>query len=252
MAMKAFRGRMQSPNDLHEELERLREREGLKTDLIRIAAHGLRNPLGLVMGFAELLASDTDNLNAEQVAFLNGIQSASARMQRIVETVLSLERLEEFDDGRVRQPVDMAALLHDVVQDASLEAERRQIALELDLSEAVVMGDGVQIFEAVANVVTNAVRYTPDGGRVRVSVAPVAGYAEVIVEDTGIGIPADQQTRIFEPFFRAVGADESSSEGVGLGLYLVKRVIERHAGTISVDSTLDEGSTFTMRLPLSG
>jgi signal transduction histidine kinase len=248
MALKIVSGRGKS--DLQDELDRLREREALKTDLIRLAAHGLRNPLALVMGYTEILSTEGGDLTDEQRIFLDGIQTASARMYRIIETVLSLERVEELENNAANQVIELAALVRDVLVEAKQDADRAGVEVEYNLIDLTVRGDRVQLFEALANVIGNAIKYTRDNGKVTVSMEQKSGLARVVVVDNGMGIPAEEQKRIFEPFFRARDAAETVTDGVGLGLYLGQRVVERHGGRILLESRHGEGSTFVIELPL--
>ncbi len=228
---------------------RVSELEQMKTDMIRIAAHDLRNPLGVVLGFGELLLEEQDALSENQRTFAESILQAGRKMQRIINDILSLQRIEALSSQH--KPIDLAGIVRACHTEALPAAETKRIALMLDLSRSsvVIQGDEVQLREAIDNLIQNAIKYTPEGGRVVVHLDVEDGRARFTVTDTGYGIPEPLQARLFQPFFRARTAETAQVEGSGLGLHLVKNIIQRHNGQMIFRSTYGEGSTFGFKLP---
>jgi PAS domain S-box-containing protein len=227
---------------------RVSELEQLKTDMIRIAAHDLRNPLSAIMGFTELLSDDA-SLTADQQEMINLMCRAGKQMQAIITNILSLQRIEQ--QGYNRENVDLVEVVRDAFDDSLNRAQTKSLDYRLELPDepAIVEGDRAQLCEAVDNLISNAIKYTPEGRSVSVKLHTLNGFVTFEVEDTGIGIPKDQQDRLFQPFYRANNAQASKIEGTGLGLHLVKNIIERHGGRMHFDSVYQQGSTFGFVLP---
>lgn len=228
---------------------RVSELEQMKTDMIRIAAHDLRNPLGVVLGFSELLLEEQDGLSENQRTFIGSIAQAGRKMQRIISDILSLQRIEAMSSQH--KQVDLAGIVRACYSEALPAAETKRLALTLDMvcSAILVQGDEAQLREAIDNLIHNAIKYTPEGGRVVVSLGVENGRARFTVTDTGYGIPEPLQARLFQPFFRARTAETAQIEGSGLGLHLVKNIVRRHHGEMIFRSTYGEGSTFGFKLP---
>lgn len=228
---------------------RVSELEQMKTDMIRIAAHDLRNPLGVVLGFGELLLEEQDGLNENQRTFVESILQAGRKMQRIINDILSLQRIEAMSSQH--KQIDLGSIVRACYGETLPAAEAKRLALSLDMSRSSVLiqGDEVQLREAIDNLIHNAIKYTPEGGRVIVRLEVEDGCARFTVTDTGYGIPEPLQVRLFQPFFRARTAETAQVEGSGLGLHLVKNIIQRHHGEMIFRSTYGEGSTFGFKLP---
>lgn len=226
--------------------------ERLKTDMIRIAAHDLRNPIHLVNTYADLLLQDlNDVLDDQHREFLNAIVRAGGQMLRITNNILSPERIEQ--NAASMQLVDLRKLVEETYLAHSDQARQKGLIYEVALPDEPlsVNGDPNQLGEAMANLIVNAIKYTPKGGRILVSLLRNKSRAVVNVEDTGFGIPSDQQEKLFQPFFRADTSETKDIDGTGLGLHLVKNIIERHFGKVYYKSIHQEGSTFGFELPLS-
>ncbi len=242
--------------ELQELYTQVSKLEQLKTDMIRIASHDLRNPVGIINGYVQLLEVDlAERVEPEAMEFLAQIRSSTERMNEIATNILSLERIQQAAREEYKDPVDLVAMVKRVVEKHEQEAKMCGLRLEVaaDLIEAVrVAGDDQQLYEAITNYVTNAIKYTPSGGVIQVAAYVHDDRARVEVRDTGYGIPAELQERLFEPFFRAERDATEHIDGVGLGLHLVKNIVERHQGAIFFDSVVDQGSTFGFELPLMG
>ncbi len=241
----------QQLEELHLLYMRVSELEELKTDMIRIAAHDLRNPLGVVKASAELLLEDGELLAPDQRAFIESIAQAGQRMLKIINDILSLQRVEAMQNNGNCDSVDLIDLSRSVFTANERMAQQKEQVYRLVLPQDAVpiCVDVAQLREAMENLISNAIKYTPKGGAITVRVAQDEDSAVFEVEDTGFGIPEDQQTRLFHPFFRASNAKASGVEGTGLGLHLVKNIVERHSGKMRFHSVQGGGSVFGFELP---
>lgn len=227
--------------------------EQIKTDMIRIAAHDLRNPLsniGLSTKLIRRTAWDAlDETARERIA---DIEQAVARMERITANILSLERINEVASGETRDILDIKVVVQQAFDEHRSQAAHKNLTLTLEMLDAplFVSGDAMELHEAAANFISNAIKYTPEGGRIRVTVEQHGGSAVFEVRDNGYGIPDDQQAQLFQPFYRAQTRETTEIEGTGLGLHLVKNIIERHRGQIRFQSKRGEGSLFGFQLPV--
>lgn len=234
---------------------RITQLEQLKTDMIRLAAHDLRNPLANILIKTYMLRrSASDDLPCDQANHLDDIDTAVNRMQTMISEFLSLERIEEITENRiVRQKID----LNDLVRTASgtflTQALEKSQALHVSVPETpiIVMGLKAELQQVIVNLIGNAVKYTGDAGTIRVILQVRDGLARFEVTDTGCGIAAEQQEKLFQPFYRVQSPETRSIEGTGLGLYLVKRIIERNHGEVIFASEYGKGSTFGFTLPLA-
>jgi signal transduction histidine kinase len=224
--------------------------EQLKTDMIRIAAHDLRNPLSAILGFASLLG-DTE-LPPRQLEYARVIEKSAHRMHKIITDILSLQRIEAMQNSAVQSIANLREVIDKSYHDHQEQAQikRQDYTLHLPDGSVIVAGDAPQLKEAVDNLVSNAIKYTPDAGQVIVRLIQVVGFARVEVEDHGYGIPEDMQEHLFQPFYRARTEETRDIDGTGLGLHLVKNIIERHNGDMVFKSVYGKGSTFGFRLPI--
>lgn len=226
--------------------------EKLKTDMIRIAAHDLRNPVGVIVGYLELLEwSLGDKISEKQKSQLEAMMRAAQRMEKITRDILSLERIEKLHLEKT-QRLTLNPLLLEVFDDYRTQAAEKNQTYTLEISETAltVQADSAQMREAMANMVNNAIKYTPEDGSVTVKLRDESGMAIFEVVDTGFGIPEDQQVGLFQPFYRASSEETVNIEGTGLGLHLVKNIITRHDGKMIFESVYGSGSTFGFKLPL--
>lgn len=238
--------------DLYAQVSKL---EKLKTDMIRIASHDLRNPVGLINGYLELLRIDADaRLLETEKEYIRAISRSVERMQQIIDDILSLERINQVASNQFNELADLNLLVTKAVTSHTPEALNKSQILDMHTAPApvIVQGDPAQLYEALSNLIGNAIKYTPDGGAIEVSIEqPNGSIALVAVRDTGYGVPEAQQARLFEPFFRAKSKETEEIAGVGLGLHLVKNIIERHHGRMIFESVYGQGSTFGFELPLA-
>jgi PAS domain S-box-containing protein len=228
--------------------------EQIKTDMIRIASHDLRNPLAGMMGYLEMLRWDIDSkIDESQSNYLDQIEKAARRMQTITTGILSLERIEQLAEQSADSMIDLAKLVRAVAQEQKPHALKKQQSYTQRISDKPVLisGDNYQMHEALTNLVYNAIKYTPEAGKIDIKLATEGDFVVFEVKDTGYGIPETQQERLFSPFFRAKMDETKDIEGTGLGLHLVKNIIERHGGIMAFESERGKGSTFGFQLPLA-
>ncbi|WNB85365.1 ATP-binding protein [Cellulomonas sp. ATA003] len=234
-----------------------REAARLKDEFVSLISHELRTPLSSILGYLELVVDDGD-LTAEQRQHLAVIERNATRLLRLVGDLLFTAQVEAGRFTLVRQRVDLSALVRAAVDTARPAAETAGVVLGTTGTEAPVVlhGDAVRLGQALDNLVSNAVKFTPSGGRVVVDVEVrhpgdgTAATATVAVSDTGIGIPAPELEHLFGRFFRASTATRNAVPGVGLGLTITQAIVTAHGGTLTVRSTVGEGTTFTATLPL--
>jgi signal transduction histidine kinase len=223
-----------------------------KSEFLANMSHELRTPLNAVIGFSEVLGERMfGDLNAKQLEYVQDIQSSGRHLLALINDILDLSKVEAGRMELELAPFDLRAAL-----DASLllvreRAARHGVRLELEVDDAVTMvvADERRFRQVMLNLLSNAVKFTPDGGRVRVSAVLRDGVVEIAVNDTGVGIPKEDQDLIFEEFRQARGDSAGKREGTGLGLSLTKRLVEAHGGRLWVTSEPGLGSTFTFTLP---
>ena len=229
----------------------LKKLEQWKTEAIETAAHDLRDPINLIAGATNFLKDSLPEPTREQGESLAMIKSATDRMAALIEQLLNLEHVESGAEITLAH-LTLRRVIEQVVRDFKLAADQKGITLEFEGESATarVLGDETWLQRAVANLVSNAVKYTPNNGRVRVCYRETDGQGIVEVIDTGPGIPSEAQGRLFERFYRVRGAATRLNPGSGLGLAIVKTIVERHAGRVWVSSLEGQGSTFGFAVPL--
>jgi signal transduction histidine kinase len=231
-----------------ETVARLRELTELKSDFVAIASHELRTPLTGIRGFASLLMDNFDALSLEEVReYLSIIDGQSQRLVRLVEDLLVVSRLE---GGRLRlkvEEVQLRPFLQNLVASFVDEAER--ISLNGPEEPALVRIDPDRVEQILRNLVQNALKFSPPHEEVVVSARRTARGVDFEVVDRGVGIPADELANIFDRFHQAGDGGRREREGVGLGLYIAKRLLEEMGGEITVESTPGHGATFRIRIP---
>jgi PAS domain S-box-containing protein len=250
-----YRQTQENLQELKQLYEEVRHLEQLKTDMIRIASHDLKNPLAGVMGYVEMLQMDmADKMSEKEKEYFQKIVTAARKMQMITSSILSLERIQQLATQHARETVDLREMLRRSIGEQMDAVVRNGQTLESNMpeGEVIVQADPMQLHEALFNLLNNAVKYTPREGKITVSLKVEKDIAQFRVRDTGYGVPDDQQERLFSPFFRAKTTETRFIEGTGLGLHLVKNIILRHDGEMMFESVYGEGSVFGFDIPLSG
>lgn len=251
----------------------LKEAERLKDEFIALAAHELKTPMATIKGYADMLtrgpASEVGApLEDWQREALDAIDSATTRLVELTNDLLDVARLQADRLELRREPTDLVALARRVSRRMQVTTQRHILRLEASEDYVVADVDAARIEQVLGNLLSNAIKYSPDGGDVRVTISKISainrasanaaadgeGYGEralITVQDAGIGIPQEQQARLFARFVRAENARERSISGTGLGLYLCREILARHGGRIWLESQLNQGSVFSVDLPLN-
>ena len=239
---------------VEERTRELREANRLKDQFMAMLSHELRSPLGAIRMWASLLRSG--KLDAERTArAIEAIERSAITQGQLVEDLLDVSRITAGKLVLDARPIDLAAVAEAAVDAVRTDAEAKQVRLEqvFELGEGRIQGDPARLQQVVWNLLANAVKFSPRGGRVLLRLARADGQAIISVRDEGEGIAAEFLPHIFEPFRQADGTSTRAYGGLGLGLAIVHDVVELHRGTIEVESKgKGQGATFTVRLPLVG
>jgi PAS domain S-box-containing protein len=229
----------------------LKDLNRLKTHMLQMASHDLKNPLGVLLGYLDMMREDIENGIVPDLTYIEGMFRSVERMDSLIQTLLSQDRIEQTNMNKY-QKLDPYALLDAVMADMSdsIKAKQHQITMQVAGNLPPVSGDAVELREAMGNLLSNAIKYTTNGGEISVRMSAEDDRFFFSVMDTGLGIPADQQSAIFNKYFRAKQTGTAQIEGTGLGLSLVKEVVERHGGNVWFQSEENVGSIFGFWLPL--
>jgi heavy metal sensor kinase len=212
-------------------------------------AHELRTPLAALRGEIELALRGSGREPDVQAALASQIEELD-RLARLIDQILTLARAESGQIKLTFAPVDVGALAASLVEQLEPVAQARAIDLRCERNGTVIVNaDAGWLQRLLLNLLDNAIKFTREGGHVVLRVSREAGRAQIDVRDTGIGMPPEVTPHVFERFFQADPARSSGNDGAGVGLSLVKWIVDRHEGTIAVHSRVGEGSTFTVRLP---
>jgi signal transduction histidine kinase len=241
---------------------RLEELDRLKSNFLATMSHELRTPLTSVIGYAEMMAEGLAGpVSSDQREYLTTILGKADQLLGLITAVLDVSSLEAGQLALERTTLSLSELVASEVATFAPQAGRRGIAIQLDAcSDAVVVGDRRKIRQVVSSLVSNAVKFTPDRGKVGVALRrgslapsepgePGLSAIQLVVSDSGIGISRDQVAKIFEPFFQVDSSSTRAFGGTGLGLTLAKAYVEAHGGQIWVDTAPGKGSTFTATFP---
>ena len=250
--LRLFQEVQRHADELADSLAQAQELDRLKSEFVQSVSHELRTPLALARGYAELLgAGELGELSAEQQNATDIIVRRVRMLSELVEDITLILVAEARP--LAHEPVPLDALAQAAVEDFRMTTEQNGIEFYSEIAQGVapVVGEGVYLRRVLDNLLQNAVKFTPEGNSITVRVWQESDSVFLQVSDTGIGIPQDKLDSIFERFFQVDGSSKRRYGGVGLGLALVKQVVETLGGDVSVDSVVEEGSTFTVRLPVA-
>lgn len=239
---------------LHDVTE-IRRLEHIRRDFVANVSHELKTPITTIKGFVETLRDGAMDDREHAHRFLDIIANHGDRLHAIIEDLLSLSRLEQAEEiaGLVRQETILNHVIETAVQGCASKAESRQVTVTTECdAELQVSVNALLIEQAIVNLLDNAINYSKAGGTIHIAASHQPHEVTVCVQDEGIGIPREHLPRLFERFYRVDKARSRERGGTGLGLAIVKHIAQVHGGQVTVTSTLDEGSTFTLHLPVAG
>jgi signal transduction histidine kinase len=234
----------------HQLVEELQALDTYKSQLISTVSHELKNPLTAIVGHLEILDSSAD-LDPHTRASLAAMDRGAHRLVRVIDDLLLLSKVGDPNNPVIPAPVDLHRILDEVVDLTSVAADRKRLAIIVEAPDGpmIALGDAEELTRVCANLVSNAVKYTPKGRSVRITLSRVGDEVALSCSDEGIGISTEDQKKLFTEFFRSTNPEAVSQPGTGLGLAIVRRIVERHAGRIEVHSELGSGSTFRVFIP---
>jgi signal transduction histidine kinase len=241
---------------LRERNAALETAERLKLDFLANVSYQLRTPLNAIMGFAEILDKQYFGpLNDKQREYTQGLQEAGSRLVSLIDNILDLSTIEAGYMALDLHPLDIGAMLNDMDGLVRDWAGTRKITVKIDIADSLntITADERRIKQVMINLIRNAIAFTPEGGKITLRAAQKGDHLLLSVVDTGPGISADDQTRLFEPFERAplkVTDGQPDNRGAGLGLSLVRNIVGLHGGKVTLESTLGRGTTVHVHLPI--
>ncbi|OGQ52427.1 MAG: hypothetical protein A3I10_07890 [Deltaproteobacteria bacterium RIFCSPLOWO2_02_FULL_57_26] len=230
--------------------EKAEDTERIKRQLVSALAHDIKNPLGVIMGYAEALHESLEGPGAkDKLDMLGRIQDNGQRIVKLVTGFLEASKAEAGIINLEPKPVDLNLLLREAGQQQMALLRQKEISLQVDLKAGLpeILGDDLQLDRAFWNLVGNAIKFTPKQGVVKLRSWVENGKICASVSDTGMGISKDELPMLFTEFRRLKGS--ANVEGTGLGLFIVKTIVEAHGGTVEAQSDVGKGTTFTVRLP---
>ncbi len=236
--------------DLQQAYAQLSELDRRKSEFIAIASHELRTPLTIILAYASFLQEQMEDAAQEQVKMV--VESAN-RLQTLIDNLTNLRYLETGQEPAQLSPCDIKKLLTTVIPEFDALAASKGLGLQLRLPREMptVRCDSQKVRVVVGNLVSNAIKFTPPGGQVRVGATRRGNEIHISVQDTGIGIPKEEHERIFQPFHQVEPVLTRNHSGMGLGLTIARGLVEQHGGRLWVESEPGRGSTFTFTLPLA-
>jgi signal transduction histidine kinase len=231
-----------------------RELDNMKSDFVSYVAHELRTPLTTILGYASLLDEDTGDYTVSMRGEMaSAIMRHCRRLNRMISELLDVSRLEAGRQLSLHlEAVDVVTLCERVLDGTRAmigDYQKLQLVFECEQRELEVWADADRLEQVITNLISNAVKYSPDGGTVTLRLQERDEFVGIMVQDTGMGLSPEQQSQLFQKFYRTPDAQARGIKGTGLGLYLVKQLVEALAGDIAVQSEQDVGTTFTVTLP---
>jgi two-component system sensor histidine kinase BarA len=270
-----FRELAEKNQRLQQAYDKLKELDRLKSDFLATMSHELRTPLTSIIGYSEMLASGMGGeLNEEQHDFVSTIRNKGDHLLELITSLLDMSKFEQGNLVLRKELFDPARLIEEVVRTVAPTAKKKGVALKQDIASSLprLVGDPARLRQVLQNLTDNALKFTPSGGTITLSVAGIeastgggggpfdddAGLVlmmapqrtiQFAVRDTGIGISKAEQDRVFDAFYQVDSSATREHGGTGLGLSIVKRLVEAHSGTVALESSPGEGTTFFVRLP---
>jgi len=237
---------------LYEQFESLKKTDRLRRELVSNVSHDLRTPLATMHGYVETLLIKNDELGADKRReYLEITRKHTQRLGELIGDLFELSKLDSASIHPTLEAFSMAELLHDTVQEFRLEAEKRKLDLTIDAPDdpSIVYADIGLVQRVLENLIRNALKFTPDGGKISIRIDPKPGAVAIAVEDTGCGIAEEDLAHVFDRFYRAENGAGENTDSTGLGLAIVRRILDLHGSRITVSSQLDRGTRFEFDLP---
>ncbi len=233
-----------------EKISLLEELNRMKNEFISNVSHELRTPLASIVGFAEAVVQDSEMPRETITEFNNIIYSEGKRLAKLINDLLDFSKLESEGEKLEREDFDLIPLLREILTTYVQQAEEKGITFSSSVPEAEIIlnGDKERIKNAIGHIVSNAVKFTPKGGRISLLLNNFLNEVEIIISDTGVGIPKDELPKLFQKFSK-INRPGDQTPGAGIGLAMAKKIVDLHNGLINVKSKLNEGTTFIIRLP---
>jgi PAS domain S-box-containing protein len=233
------------------DVTRFREAEEMKAMFISVISHELKTPVALIKGYANTLQREDAHWDEETVReSLVIIEEESDRLDRLISNLLEASRIQAGTLKMELSDVSIPRLAAKAIERFRVQATQHELQLDFPPDFPPLLADEERLQEVFSNLISNAIKYSPDGGTIRVGGRAHRDHVELFVSDQGLGIPPDKQSGLFEPFYRVDSSLGRRTQGVGLGLFLCKAIVEGHGGHIWVESAQDKGSTFRFTLPL--
>ena len=235
--------------DTNEELIKLNR---MKSLFLTMAAHDLRTPLSAIHGYSDMLLDGVVPLNSDKsLGYINVIHQQSARLNQLIDDIVDLDMIEQGKLILNPSPCNINELISETITAFKFHLERRSITVQDERSPnpITVLADSEKMLRVFYNLIGNAIKYIPKSGQITLTTQELADKIIIQIKDNGPGMSEEQQNRLFTLYYRTKEAEASTVRGSGLGLFIVKTIVEAHQGQISVDSQLNQGSTFTIQLP---
>ncbi|MHA0858329.1 sensor histidine kinase [Paenibacillus sp. CMAA1364] len=229
--------------------QELKRTERSRQEFVANVSHEIESPLTSIQGFAHTL-KDTTLSDEQRIHYLSIIEKESQRLSMLSKQLLTLSTLDYDDHALQVKEIDLRSQLRKVVQILEWKLAEKQLALRLNLQDMTIYGDSNMLYQVWMNLLTNAIKYTSEGGTITISANIDNKHCVVSVSDTGEGIPAEDLPLIYERFYKVDKARTAETHSTGLGLSIVQKIIHSHEGSIEVSSIVGEGTTFTVRLPI--
>jgi len=237
-------------HELEEANEKLKELDQLKSEFLNTVSHELRTPLTSIKAFAEILLDNEGEDMDTQMEFLGIINKESDRLTRLINNLLDLSRIEAGRMNWAFEPVDLREITEVACTSLKVSADKKGVEFEVDIPDVLpTVGDYDKLVQVITNLVGNAIKFTPEGGRIVVKAGIVNGLYEIMVQDSGMGIAPEHHAQIFEKFGQVDTGETREIKGSGLGLPIARSIVVAHGGTLTVESEKGEGSRFYVRMP---
>lgn len=224
------------------------EVDKMKSEFVSTVSHELRTPLASILGFTELLIN-RELKKERQQKYLSTIYAETNRLTLLINDFLDVQRMEAGKQTYEKKYLEVIPILKKIVDNQKVNALKHKITIKSEQNQAIILGDKLKIEQAFTNIIGNAIKYSPDGGTIQVSIYEEADSLNVSVKDEGLGIPEGEIAKLFNKFYRIDNSDRRKIGGTGLGLAIVQEIVNAHGGKITVQSKLGEGSSFILSFP---